>query len=508
MKPSQRSLYIIIFVACLVKLLVHIGADIRAGFHGDEFLHIATGNHLAWGYMEFPPMIGWLAYLQNLSGSTAVWVHHIFPHIAMVAIYVVVGLTAIRLGIQQRGLILLYLGLFSAPGFSINHQLFQPVVFIHLAWIVGFYQLAGFVKTLQPKYLLYLAITAGLGMLTKYDMLFFLAGLSGLLFFQSTRNVLLQPKSWQYILVALLIFLPNYIWQLQHHFPVVQHMARLYEKQLSLVNSSNVAKEVFIAMNPIAAIMWIGGVLLVFIEKDRIIRTLGLCIFISIVLLDYKQGKEYYFFPAMMCLFILGALWMEKYVLPKAKWAFYPISGLFAVSAAGFTLIVMSFLPVEKYVALVGIKKKEVDRYPVRFADIYSKDMWHHIMLDLKSVYDSLPPQEKSTALIWGKHYSQAGAVELYKKEYQLPGAISYHGSFYLWAPTTGTMPPTVIAYNKGDAGKDFWDGYYKDVQLVKTYHNKYARDPEDEYITIYVCKQPLQDYARMKELFANRVYE
>ncbi len=39
------------------------------GFQGNELLHIETGNHLALGYMEFPPLIGLLAFTNNYSSD-------------------------------------------------------------------------------------------------------------------------------------------------------------------------------------------------------------------------------------------------------------------------------------------------------------------------------------------------------------------------------------------------------------------------------------------------------
>ena len=82
---------LIIFIFCLAKLTLHLIADSHSGFQGDELMHIETGKHLAFGYMEFPPMIGLLAFIQNLFHSHSVFVYHIFPHIAMLLIIIYVG---------------------------------------------------------------------------------------------------------------------------------------------------------------------------------------------------------------------------------------------------------------------------------------------------------------------------------------------------------------------------------------------------------------------------------
>lgn len=220
---------LLIFLFCDVKLILHLIGDANSGFQGDELLHIATGNHPSWGYMEFPPVIGWLAYLQNLFGSTLVFVHHIFSHLASILIFIVVALTVVALGGRTKAVFIALLCMFVAPAFGRGHQLFQPVVFTQLFWLLSFYQLVRFNKTLEEKYLWYLTLCLGFGFLTKYDILFFIAGLVGLLFFKRIRNALLTESLWKFITLFLLLIAPNIWWHYVHDFPVLDMFSRLYE---------------------------------------------------------------------------------------------------------------------------------------------------------------------------------------------------------------------------------------------------------------------------------------
>lgn len=173
----SKRIILIIFLFCIVKLTLHLIGDAHSGFQGDELLHIATGNHPSWGYMEFPPVIGWLAYVQNLFGSSSVFVHHIFSHLASILIFIVVALTVVSLGGRAKAVFVALLCMLVAPAFGRGHQLFQPVVFTQLFWLLSFYQLVRFNKTLDEKYLWYLTLCLGFGFLTKYDILFFIADL-------------------------------------------------------------------------------------------------------------------------------------------------------------------------------------------------------------------------------------------------------------------------------------------------------------------------------------------
>jgi len=97
-----KNTTLIILLFCVIKLILHLFADYNSGFHGDELLHITTGNHPAFGYMEFPPMIGWMAWIQDQFGSTSVFVHHIFTHTATILILILIGLTIVELGGNRK----------------------------------------------------------------------------------------------------------------------------------------------------------------------------------------------------------------------------------------------------------------------------------------------------------------------------------------------------------------------------------------------------------------------
>jgi hypothetical protein len=143
--------------------------------------------------------------------------------------------------------------------------------------------------------------------------------------------------------------------------------------------------------------------------------------------------------------------------------------------------------------------------FSVKYDEYYSHNKWKTTMEDLSSVYENLSETEKQDCLIWGKHYGQAGAVNLFGQAYQLPKAFSYHGSFYSWVPM-GKMPNTIIAlsYQVGD----FFETYFNNVALVKTIYNPYSNNEEELYQKIYICKDPKQDFDTMKDLFKTRVFE
>jgi 4-amino-4-deoxy-L-arabinose transferase-like glycosyltransferase len=58
-KNAMRLIWIIAFA----KLLFHIYFNNRYGYFRDEFDYIACGNHLAWGYVDQPPLVPFLIHI-------------------------------------------------------------------------------------------------------------------------------------------------------------------------------------------------------------------------------------------------------------------------------------------------------------------------------------------------------------------------------------------------------------------------------------------------------------
>jgi hypothetical protein len=126
-------------------------------------------------------------------------------------------------------------------------------------------------------------------------------------------------------------------------------------------------------------------------------------------------------------------------------------------------------------------------------------------MAKLQKVIGALPQSDQGDVLIWGKHYRQAGAVNLLGKAYGLPKAFSLHGSFYSWLPD-GEMPTTVVALSYADA--DFFRPYFAEVILVERIANAYADEREKLVQYIFVCKGPKLRFDQLKLLFAERIFE
>lgn len=504
----DRPTKLIVLFFCIIKLVLHLVADYNSGFQGDELLHIETGNHLAFGYMEFPPLIGWIAFIQSLFQSQSVFIHHIFPHIATILIFVFVSKTVVELGGKSKAVFLVLLCLLPVMGRS--QQLFQPVVFSQLFWIMGFYYLTKYAKFLDKKYLWCLTVTVALGFLTKYDAIFFIFGLSALLFFRKTREALMRHKFWWNIIAFIMIVSPNILWQYSNDFPVLKMFSRLYETQLDKISTVKVLSGLIMSLNPLTLLISIPAVIALFHKKLKPYRVLSLSIVLSVLFLAFSKGKGYYFYPIVLTVLPFGGVFWEEIILKKRKWIIYPVSLLLIIS--GFFLLPFS-LPITSLESYLNneykYEKKQVKggQYAIK-EERYSKTKWEETLSELKKVYNSLSENEQKNCIIWGKHYGQAGAITLLRKNYGLPETFSLHGSFYLWLPN-GKIPETIITIRYSDEnGFDFFEPYFEEVKPVKSIYNPYADEQEQVWQTIFICRKPKQDFDTLKRIFSDRIFE
>jgi len=326
-----------------------------------------------------------------------------------------------------------------------------------------------------------LTINIALAFLTKYDAVFFIFGVSSLLFFSRTRQALIGQQFWWNVLVFILLISPNLIWQYVNDFPVFDMFDRLYETQLDQLSAMDVLQDLFVALNPVTLLITMAA--FIFMLKDTVntYRPLAGSIFLSIMFLFFSDSKAYYFFPAVLTILPFGGIVWEQ-IIDKRGWLMYP---LIVCLSIGIFLVPfgMPVFPLESYLKVDYPKENREPviggQYNVAFSERYSADLWKETLQELKSVYEMLPPTEQESSIIWGKHYAQAGAVNLMGSKYDLPKAFSVHGSFYNWVPL-GKIPATTICLS------------YE----------------EELYQHIYLCRGPKQSFDQLKSLFEHRVFE
>ncbi|MGX1928832.1 ArnT family glycosyltransferase [Flagellimonas sp. 2504JD4-2] len=475
----------LILTLSIIKLVIHCIGNQNYGFHRDELLHVSVGEHLDWGFMEFPPMIAVL-------GKISVWLFghslsglRLFPTLAGVGILILCCYMAKELGGKLKAVLIAGVCILSFLPFYRNHTLFQPVAFDQLFWTLGFYFVIRFINSNDKKFLVFTGITLGIGLMNKYTMLVWAFGLTvGLLFYQKGK---LFKNPWLYIsgLISLLILLPNIIWQFEHDFPLLKHMQALSKFQLDKSGSFD-----FVSVQasfPFTLVVSLFG-LSAFLIDERLkkYRAVGISTLVIFFALWLLKSKAYYLFAIYPVLFAAGAVKIESLLSKKPRFV-YIIVGLLLISSVGFIPKAAPILPIESFVAYQNLEEKNGRiKLTNDYADMFG---WEEQVKLVDSVYRSFETIQPNDCVIWAENYGEAGAIKILGKKHGLPNPISRHGSFWSWGYGNKNAKVWISIGNE----KNSVESVFEEVTLIKTITHKYAIEEENE-IPLYICRKPKVD--------------
>ena len=88
---------IVLYVA-LARMALYCLAGPHYGYFRDELYYLACGEHPAWGYVDQPPLIGWVAWLLQHTIGTSLWALRLLPALAGAGTIVLAGVLARQLG--------------------------------------------------------------------------------------------------------------------------------------------------------------------------------------------------------------------------------------------------------------------------------------------------------------------------------------------------------------------------------------------------------------------------
>lgn len=190
------ELAVLVYLA-LFKLFLHFLTNGQYGYHRDELLYLALGEHLDFGYVEVPPSIAIFANLSRWMFGDSLFALRFFAAVTGALMVLLTGLMARELGGGRFSQFLASLAVIVSPAYLRSHTLFQPVSFDQLYWVLGAFIVILFCKKKNPKFWLYLGLVAGIGLLNKYSMLLF--------YLFSTAGKPYRVLGWMYVVILLVL---------------------------------------------------------------------------------------------------------------------------------------------------------------------------------------------------------------------------------------------------------------------------------------------------------------
>src|SRR3989449_11346878 len=300
---------IVLFLA-IANFLLHLYFNNRYGYFRDEFDYLACGDHLAWGYVDQPPLVPLLIKISRLVLGDSLRSIRIVPALATSAAVILTAMIARELGGRRFALVLSALAFIAVPiylndGSVMTTNCLEPLL---LTGCIYFAILA--IKREDPRYLLWFGIFAGIGLEEKYSIA--VLGFCIVLGLLLTEQRRIFGKKWIWLggTLTFLVFLPNFIWNVQNHWPFAKlmHNIKADGRDVVLSPAAYFAQQVLI-IHPLLAPIWITGVLaFLFSARLKPYRFLGWCYLVAFTVFVVFKGKNYYLAPIYPVFLAAGSL--------------------------------------------------------------------------------------------------------------------------------------------------------------------------------------------------------
>jgi hypothetical protein len=430
----------------LLSILLHAAVLTRYGWFRDEFYYVVCGRHLDWGYVDHPPLVALIARAVTALFGDSLMALRMVSVLAGAAVIFLAGWIARELGGGWFAQALAALCVLIAPVYLFMFHVFSMNPFDVLFWTLGSLVVIRLVKTGNPRLWLLFGAVAGLGLQNKHSVLFFGFGVAVALVLTPERRHLRMPWPWLGGLLAVLLFLPNVIWQAAHGWPMLEFAANAQANKNVALSPVEFLAEQILQMHPLTLPVWLAGLAWCLCGREgRRFRALGLIYLAVLAVLLTQRAKPYYLAPVYPVLFAAGAVAWESWVRAwRPGWLRSAVAALALVllvlGGAALAPLALPVLPVEKlirYQNSLGIQPDSGERHrmgvlPQHYADMHG---WPEMVAEVARVYRSLPPQERAGAGIFGQNYGEAGAIDVLGRAQGLPPAMSGHNNYFLWGP-------------------------------------------------------------------------
>jgi 4-amino-4-deoxy-L-arabinose transferase-like glycosyltransferase len=473
----------ILVVLALVKLIVHALTGSQYGFHRDELGMLTDARYLDWGYVTYPPLTPLVASMSLALFGETLWGLRFFAALSQSIAMVLAGLTARELGGRRTAQVLTALAVAIAPISLVWSSMFHYGGLDYLWWTLLAFLVARLLHTENPRYWLGIGVVIGLGMLTKYTMAVCVAGLVAGILLTPARRYLRSPWLWGGVLLSVLVFLPNLIWQAQHGWIHLEFLASIHARDVRIGRTEDfLPSQFYQSTNPITVPLWIAGLYFYFSPRGKRYRMLGWMAVVAFIILVAAQGRGYYTGPLYVPLMAGGAVlfehWLAALTARQRRW----------VSVTAWTLVaILGVAVAAMMLPLAPINSAWWQAARAVYVEPREQIGWPEMVQEVGRIYGELPPEQQAHALIV-TNASDLEAMYIYGAAYSLPPVVSSQNTNWLRFNPAAMEPPQVfivVAWQDQDVRYVF-SGCQVAGQITNGYNVK--NENSSERPNIYVC--------------------
>jgi hypothetical protein len=467
-QPATERNPVLWLVMALAAFMLHLPFLTQYGIFRDELYY------LAWGYVDHPPLSIWVLSLCRKLLGDSVFAIRLPSLIASCATVYLIGSLTHTLGGKRFAQVLAMLAWIVAPATLALSHFFSMNALDLMFWALICRLLLACLQTVdsaaKQKNWLILGVVVGLSLLNKFSILWLLAGLfvgvCCTLYRREllTRNVLLAS------VLAVVIFLPHLMWQVQYDFPIREFMANATRDKMEDNPPLKFLSAQILQMLPLTLPIWLLGIVAGVRGKMGNAGRMLAVMFLSVLLILLLNGKSRaaYLVPAYAPIFAMGGVAWER-IVSRVWIQRLALAGL-AVTGMIFAPLALPILPVGAYIAYarkLGIQPPQEEKggvglLPQHFADMHG---WQELANAVYDIYRTFPLPEQDGCAILTNNYGEAGAVDYFLRGKGVPRAISGHNNYWLWGAGDWDGKVLMIVNTVPDRFRSL----FEDIEEVRT---------------------------------------
>lgn len=484
-------------------VLYAISSGPRAyGLMSDEYYYLDCASHLAWGYVDHPPLSIAILALVKATLGTSTLALRLVPALMVCLNVVLVALLARELSGGRVAQSLAALGAATAPVYLAVMGFYSMNAFEPAIWSGAALLLARIARGGEPRLWLALGVLLGLGLLNKLSVLWLGLGLAVGLVATRQRRWLATPWPYACAAIALAIASPYVRWEWQHAWPTLEFARNARELKMAPKSALGFALDQLLVMSPATVPLWLAGLGYYASRAGASQRWLG-WIWLSVIVLLMASGtaRANYAAPAYSVLLAAGGVALERFArhgVRRLVPALLAVAMLgVGVGAAPLAVPLLPPLDLVRYIGAIGISAPRDERassglLPEHFALRFG---WDDLALAVEQASETLSPGERLRAVVFAPTFGAAGSLDFRARALGLPPVVSGHNNYWLWGP--GDTDGEVVIAVAEDAAR--LERIFRDVREVARVHCDYCV-PEVARYRVYVCRglrRPLEEVWR-----------
>jgi len=399
------------------------------------------------------------------------------------------GILAWSLGGRRAAQVLAMIAVVAVPNYLGIDSFLSMNAVEGMFWMTCLLSLILIERGGSEKFWLLFGVAAGVGLLNKPSMTFFLAALLVGLLITPQRRLLATPWMLAGVGLMMLIVAPNLIWQVHHHWPTLEFLenGRKEHKNVALGPIAFLLGQIR-EIHPLNVLVWIPG--LVWLLRRTAWRWLGLTYLLFFGLMMGLHAKDYYVTPIYPVLFAAGGMAWERWKRRSPKmqdagrfFGFPVLEGVLVVTSLLVLPMSNPILSPRAWLAYTGAlhlrggktETMENGALPQFYADRFG---WQEEVDQVEGVYASLSPEDRKKIGILCSNYGEASALNFLG--HGIPAAISGQNNYWLWGPRGATGEVMIVINNATPA--EMLE-VYQQVQVVGHMGNAWSMPYEHRNI-------------------------